>query len=102
HVSLWTCWVLLAATLLLDKRSWLRSGRPWLLGLSGLVACAGPLLGKWRPSPGNLFAAAMVLAGTTVAFYLARRPTPAPESTRTTVAKAGIAPSPCPAIFMAS
>src|SRR6058998_655144 len=79
HVSLWTCWVLLAATLLLDKRSWLRSGRPWLLGLSGLVACAGPLLGKWRPSPGNLFAAAMVLAGTTVAFYLARRPTPAPE-----------------------
>ncbi|PYV05082.1 MAG: hypothetical protein DMG26_06175 [Acidobacteria bacterium] len=91
HVSLWTCWVLLTVTLLLDKGSWLRSGRPWLLGLSGLVACAGPLLGKWRPSPGNLFAAATVLAGVTTAFYLARRPTPAPESTGTTVAKAGIA-----------
>ena len=91
QVSLWTCWVLLAVALLVDKRSWLRSGSPWLLGLSGLVACAGPLLGKWRPSPANWLVAATVLAATTMAFYLARRPTPASESTGTTVAKAGIA-----------
>ena len=38
-----------------------------------------------------MFTAATVLAATTIAFYLARRPTSAAESTRTTAAKAGIA-----------
>ncbi len=70
HVSLWLCWVLFVVAMAQDKRSWLYSGRPWLLGLASIVICIG-LLDMAKGVPGNISNLLLIIVAIGVAFVRA-------------------------------